>query len=177
MSHSKFTGIPFNEDDLVKMLGGKIVVIGGKKFLNFSAPTHDPVPGSAPAPPTMPNLFGDIVCSTKSGIVGIISKNLKQQYFIGVPEGHIWFNQKASYFNSLDVPISLYGKVSGTDLDSIEKDGKLMRSVAIQMSMDSLSDKRKRYWITWDCNQPPGPGLFNLLKTEVRKICENANKL
>lgn len=176
MSHSKSTSAPFNEDDLVKMLGGEIVIIEGRKFLSFSASAPGSTSTPAPTSP-VPNLFGDIVCSTKSGIVGIISKNLKQQYFIGVPEGHIWFNQKASYFNSLDVPISLYGKVSGTDLDSIEQDGKLMRSVAIQMTMDSLSDKRKRYWITLDCNQLPGPGLFNLLKTEVRKICEYANKL
>jgi hypothetical protein len=153
-----------SEEDIAKLFGGEIVTFEGKRCLSFP-------------PPSELLSFGEIVCVTKSGIVGIISKNLKSQYFVGVPEGHFWFNQKASAFNSLDVPISVYGKVTQTDLDSIEKDGHLMRSIAIEMTMESFSDKRKRYWITWDSDIPPGPGSVNLLRKEVKKICQNTNKV
>ena len=169
------------EEDLAEMIGGKIVTFEGKRFLSFGAAPTAPTTAPTTVPTTAPThsslSYGEIVCVTKSGIVGIISTKLKSQYFIGVPKGHLWFNQKASAFNSLEVPISVYGKVTHTDLDSLENEGKIMRSIAIAMTMDSLSDKRDRYWITWDSNLPSGLGSTNLLKKEVKKICQIASKV
>jgi hypothetical protein len=155
-----------DEKEFARMFGGHIVDIGGKSYMSIPPP----------APASAPVSYGKVVCSTKTGIVGIISTKFNQSYFVGVPEGHPWFHKKASYFNSLDDTISKYGTVTETDADSIEKNGKIMRSISIEITMESFSDKRKRYWIQWECNVPSEPGLFELLKKEVNRICENANK-
>ena len=153
-----------DEKEFARMFGGDIVNIGGKPYMSIPPP-------QAPAPS-----YGEIVCYSKSGIVGIISTKFKQGYFIGVPEGHPWFNKKADYFNRLDDITSKYGKVTQTDMDSKEKDGRTMRSISIEITMESFTDKRERYWISWDCNPSSEPDLFNLLKKEVKRLCQIAVK-
>lgn len=156
------------EEAFIETSGGKIVTIKGVRFLAFKP---------YPTPPPASKIFGEIVFSNESGIVGIVSKNLKQRYSIGVPLDHPWSQKKARFFSSLKDPISKSGNLSHTDLDSLEKKGKIFRDFSIQSVIETIPDKRERYWIEWDYDYSESGSAFSNSKAEIIRICEVAEKM
>ena len=115
---------PIDVDELANMMGGKVVTFNGMQYMKLDPPTSHP------------RVSPDIIFSNDSGIVGVLHEYSTIKYFIGVPKAHKFYGKDCEFFNGMKIPLSLYGNITSTSVDSAKENGCSM--IPIELSMVGL---------------------------------------